>query len=69
MAQVHISGKGLFKVEIYESERGWGQKLDATVLFDNEKEAKEYVATYNSKNISNSVPDWYMFASYAGKVA
>ena len=27
-----------FRVDIIESERGWGQKIDETIYFDNEAE-------------------------------
>ena len=58
-----------YRVDIIESERGWGSKLDETLYFDNEEEARQYVADYNAKyNTSQGVPDWYMVAEYCGKV-
>lgn len=58
-----------YRVDIIESERGWGSKLDETLYFDNEAEARKYVADYNAKyNTSKEVPDWYMVAEYCGKV-
>lgn len=58
-----------FKVNIIESERGWGSKIDETIYFDNEAEARLYVKTYNDKhNNKDYVPDWYMVAEYAGEV-
>lgn len=62
-----------FRVDIIESERGWGQKIDETIYFDNEDEAKDYVRKYNDKynpplKAGESVPDWYMMAHYRGKV-
>lgn len=58
----------LWRVEIIESERGWGSKLDETKFFDNQKEAEEFCKTYNSKNTEKIVPDWYMYARVAGTV-
>jgi hypothetical protein len=56
------------RVDIIESERGWGQKLDETLYFDNEPEAREYVRKYNSQNTAKETPDWYMYAEYVGSV-
>lgn len=53
-------------VDIIESERGWGQKVDETLEFDTEEEAKQYCREYNSKNTEARVPDWYMRAEYRG---
>ena len=57
-----------YRVDIIESERGWGQKIDETIYFDNESEAKEFVKTYNSKTPPGPAPDWYMQAEYIGLV-
>jgi hypothetical protein len=58
-----------FKVDIIESERGWGSKIDETIYFDNEAEARQYAIDYNLKwNTATEVPDWYMRAEYAGAV-
>lgn len=57
-----------YKVNIIESERGWGQKIDEVKYFDNEVEAKSFVREFNSKNDKPYVPDWYMYAEYCGKV-
>jgi hypothetical protein len=52
-----------------ESERGWGQKIDEVLYFDNEQEAKEYARDYNLKyNNLDYVPEWYIRAEYRGKV-
>ncbi len=63
-----IKLKDAYKVEIIESERGWGQKVDEVKYFDNEKEAKAFCERYNRENTSDVVPDWYMVANYCGKV-
>lgn len=50
------------KVYIYESERGWGQKVDEIKEFDTRELAQKFADEFNSKNGLNHVPDWYMFA-------
>lgn len=52
-----------FKVDIIESERGWGQKLDQTVLFETEEDAMSFINKYNADNNKDTVPDWYMYAT------
>lgn len=67
MAQVTL--QKAYRVDIIESERGWGSKIDESIYFDNELEARLYVKTYNDKyNTATEVPDWYMRADYVGKV-
>lgn len=57
-----------YRVDIIESERGWGSKIDEILYFDNE-EAKQYVILYNEKyNPPGPAPDWYMITQYVGKV-
>lgn len=52
-----------FKVDIIESERGWGSKVDSTIEFNSLEEAQKYVKNYNTKyNNAPEVPDWYMMA-------
>ena len=65
MPEIKVSA---YRVDIIESERGWGQKVDEVKYFSNEVEAKEFVKLFNSKNTSNNVPDWYMYADFRGKV-
>lgn len=57
-----------YLVDIIESERGWGQKVDETLEFDSKEEAIEYCKKYNSKNTEERAPDWYMYASYRGLI-
>ena len=52
-----------FKVEIIESERRWGSKVDDYMICLTEEEAKNFKEEFNSFNISVSVPDWYMAAT------
>jgi hypothetical protein len=56
------------RVDIMEYERGWGSKLEETLYFDNEDEAKEYCRNFNAKNTAKEVPDWYMIAEYRGLI-
>lgn len=59
----------MYRVDIIESEAGWGSKIDESIYFDNEPEARAYVKEYNQKhNPPGSAPDWYMIAQYVGKV-
>ena len=62
-----------YKVIIIESERGWGQKIDDELYFDNEAEARAYVDSYNLKSMpplkpGEGVPDYYTRAEYRGAV-
>jgi len=57
-----------FRVDLIESERGWGQRLDERKYFDSADEAWKFVEDFNSKNDKDSVPDWYMYAEDPEKV-
>ncbi len=50
------------KVEIIESERGWGQRVDEVKYFSNKDEATKFCNDYNKENDKSIVPDWYMYA-------
>ena len=50
------------KVEIIESEAGWGQKVDDVKEFDTHEKAAAFVEEFNSFNDKSEVPDWYMYA-------
>lgn len=64
-----ITVPSAYRVDIIESERGWGSKVDESIYFDNQAEAVKYADDYNNKyNTAKEVPDWYMYARYAGKV-
>lgn len=54
-----------FKVNLVESERGWGQRLDEVEEYDTYEEAVKRITDFNSKNTGNEIPDWYMFAEPA----
>lgn len=53
------------KVEIIESERGWGQKLDHVKYFSTKEKADKFCKDYNKQNDKDVVPDWYMYARIA----
>lgn len=55
-----------YKVNIIESERDYGSKIDDVMYFRTEEEAKTFVKEFNSKNNKIKVPDWYMYADYKG---
>lgn len=66
MAEV-LHPQVLFRVDIIESERDWGQKIDETKYFDNEPEAVAFCQAYNAQNPAGPAPDWYMQANYMGR--
>ena len=53
----------IWKVGIIESERGWGQKVVEAKFFDNQKDAATFASEFNSENIEEHVPDWYIYAT------
>jgi len=57
-----------YRVDIIESERGWGSKIDETKYFTDEVEARAFVKEYNKDRYQTNAPDWYMIAEYVGKV-
>lgn len=57
-----------YRVDLIEYERGWGSKIDETLYFDNEEEAREYCKEFNAKNTETQAPDWYMIADYRGPI-
>ena len=58
----------VYRVDIIESERGWGSKVDEVKYFDTMESAKEFCKTFNTDNNLDYVPDWYMRADYVGTV-
>lgn len=55
--------KDVFAVDIIESERGWGSKVEDTFFFITQEEAKNFVKKYNQHfNSEDTVPNWYMVA-------
>jgi hypothetical protein len=51
-----------YKVNIIESERGWGSKVDDTKYFDEKKDAEDFVKEMNDKLDKDVVPDMYWYA-------
>lgn len=52
-----------YRVEIIESEYGWGQHVEEIKYFDTLEEAKDYQIEFNAMNDETEVPDWYMYAT------
>lgn len=50
-----------YRVQLVESERGWGQEYWQET-FDTYEEAKERIRKVNAQNTSSVAPDWYMKA-------
>ena len=50
-----------YRVQLMESERGWGRKYWQET-FDTYEEAKRRIEDVNSKNTDLIAPDWYMRA-------
>lgn len=59
MAMIEVK----YQVDLIESERGWGSKIDETKYFDTLDEATAFVEKFNSQNDKDYVPDWYMYAT------
>ena len=60
MSEVKLNG--LWKVQMTEYERGWGQRDMGTKFFDNEEEARAFCEAYNK---DPGDPDCYFRASYS----
>lgn len=54
--------KKRFKVELWESERGFGQKLFCIKYFSELNDAQKFYESENAKNTSDKVPDYYFYA-------
>jgi hypothetical protein len=50
------------KIAVLESEKIWGAKIDDWMVCLTIEDALKFKEEFNSKNTSNSVPDWYMIA-------
>lgn len=58
-----------YLVEIIESEKDWGRKIDQIVECDSEAAREQYIADYNKQHgidRSKPTPDWYMIATKGG---
>lgn len=59
----------VYLVNLIESERGWGSKIDEQYIFPTEELAIECAKLYNEKyNTGTTTPDWYMMMEYEGAV-
>ena len=54
----------MIKIYITESERGWGSKVEYIKKFDTKDLAQAYIDEFNCKNDKETVPDWYMYATF-----
>jgi hypothetical protein len=50
------------RVNLIESESGWGFKIDEVKYFDTMEEAEVFVTEFNKHNDQPNAPDWYMYA-------
>jgi hypothetical protein len=50
-------------VNIIESERGWGSKIDEVKEFATIEAADAFVKEFNKDNNEDVAPDWYMVAT------
>jgi hypothetical protein len=60
----------MWKLDIIESERGYGRRVDEVKEFDTEAAAAEFQRKFNAENtpVRTVVPDWYMYAATPYKV-
>lgn len=58
----HTSKPGWIRVEVIESESGYGQKIDEVLYFPNKVYADGFRNAFNSANTETVTPNWYMFA-------
>ena len=56
--------KNVYKIAVYESERGWGSKIDDYMICLTYEDSIKFIEDFNSKNNLDTVPDWYMFAGH-----
>lgn len=64
------AAKPKVKVEIIESEAGWGQKVDEVKEFTTLAKAEAFIKKFNKPNHDDykktgKVPGWYMYARLA----
>jgi len=44
-----------------------GSRIEEVKYFKSLQEARDFCKEFNSRNTSETVPDWYMVAKYTGK--
>ena len=47
-------------IPVVESEKGWGRKIDDYMVCLTMEDAEAFKKEFNSKNTSDTTPDWYM---------
>lgn len=52
----------VWRVWVWEYERGWGSRPDFKKDFPTKQEALDFRREFNSHNDKADVPDWYMVA-------
>lgn len=57
-----------FRVDIIESEKGWGQKIEETKYFETLEEAQSFVEKFNKNLPKDKVPDYYVIAKDPVKI-
>lgn len=60
--------KYFWKVTVIESERGWGQRIEAIRYFKTQGKAQKYADSINKQNTATEVPDTYWRADITGPV-
>lgn len=54
--------RSAYRVDVFESERGWGKTHLEYRIFSSKKLAMEYAKSINSENTLSYVPDYYIVA-------
>lgn len=52
-----------YRIDIIESEKGWGKRVDESLYFDSKEEAELYRVKFNAQNTGSKTPDWYQYAA------
>jgi hypothetical protein len=52
----------VYRIQVVESERGWGQRYEYWDGYETLEKAIEAYARVNAENTSPVAPDWYMKA-------
>ena len=55
--------KKVIIVPVWESEKGWGQKIDDYMVCLSKEDAIDFVSEFNAVNNKPVTPDWYMYAT------
>lgn len=53
----------VYRVNVWESEKGWGSRIDERIDYPTPEEAKAFVTEFNNSRTSPpETKDWYMWA-------